>query len=208
MIKKLASKLTSISWGWGAACFALLAFIGLSVLPLAANPNDEKTRKHSVVGMMEKAAEKSREAKAMNGHGGHGKVEIKTATILPDGTVYAAGKMGLYRAADGQVVRVEGFPGHEEIKSLTADADGHLFTAGKDGVWRWAGGKWSRLLEGEVNQVQVGAQGHLVVAGKHCGVLISRDQGQTWSPVASEWASAAGSMSNAPCASSPVAMAK
>lgn len=205
MIKQLASKLTTISWGWGAACFALLAFVALSVVPLLADPNDQKARKDSVVGMMEKAAEKSKEAQAMKAHGGDKKVEFRSAVLLPDGTLYASSKMGLYKAVNGHVTMVEGFPGKEEIRSLATDAQGHLYTAGKDGVYRLASGQWTQLHTAEAQQVQASLDGTLVIAGKHLGVLLSQDGGKSWNAPVPTWNAAAVGPKD-PCAGQTMAM--
>lgn len=177
----MLKKLQTISWGGWSAVIALVLFLGLALLPVVAGDKSESgkpAKRDGLVAMIDKAAEKSAEAKGKH-------LEPKSAVLADDGTLYVGAKSGLFRVVEGKLEPVAGAPA-ADVKSLAAGPDGSLYLATKMGAYRFADGVAVSLYAGDTHSLSVAADGALHLVTKMEGVLASRDRGATWAPVALE----------------------
>ena len=103
--------------------------------------------------------------------------EMKSAALLPDGTLYVGGKGGLAVRRNGEWSLVEGFP-RDEAKSIAAAADGSLWVAGKRGLHHFKDGEWTTANEAEMHSVSVAGDGTVLAVGKK--VFLTRSAGGEW----------------------------
>jgi hypothetical protein len=87
-------------------------------------------------------------------------------------------KYGLLVQQDSKLDAVAELSGIE-IRGL-ASVGGTLFAAAKNGVWTLQEGQWKRAYAGEAWSVNALHAGGVAVAVKGSGLLISRDNGATW----------------------------
>lgn len=92
--------------------------------------------------------------------------EMKSAVLLPDGTVYAGGKGGLAVRKGTEWSIVKDFP-QDEVKTLALGQDGTLWATGKKGLYSLKkDGAWTTVKEGDMHSVNVAADGSILAVGK------------------------------------------
>jgi hypothetical protein len=105
--------------------------------------------------------------------------EIKGLSVASDGTIYGGGKMGLYALKEGNWAAVEGIDA-QDVKAVVAGAGDVLFVAHHDGVAMRKDGTWSEIHEGEVHNIALGSDGHILLATKKPTSLLQHQADGSW----------------------------
>jgi hypothetical protein len=105
-------------------------------------------------------------------------MEVRSALVTRDGRTLVGTKTGLYAISDGQAVPVTGLEGIE-VRDLAETPQG-LFAVTKKGVWQDRGNGWEQVYPGDTWSINVSPSGEMALGVKEQGLVVSRDNGQSW----------------------------
>jgi len=105
-------------------------------------------------------------------------VIVKTA-FAADGVWLVGAKSGLFILESGRANAVEALSG-TEVRSING-VNGKFVVGAKTGVWLGGGNDWQRIYNSEVFTAGALPNGAIFAVPTNGELLISRDEGQTWS---------------------------